>query len=350
MKPLLSRVALGCALATLMSAPVVQAQETLSIVTFGGAYEAAVNEAYLKPYTEQSGVKFSLEAYDGGLAKLAAMVQANNTSWDVIDLESNDAVAACDEGLLTRLDLAAFGDVSDFIGGSINECAVASMVWSTVFAYDTGKVASAPSAIGDFFDTQKIPGKRGLRKSPKGTLEWALLADGVDKKDVYDVLGTPAGVERAFKKLDSIKADIIWWESGSQAPQLLADGAVVMVQAYNGRIQDAVKKDGKPFAIVWDGQVYDFEWWGIPKAAKNAAKAAEFIRFASSPEVIARLSSYIPYSPPRANAQAFIDPEIAKDLPTAPQNFVNAIQADVHFWTDNFDVLNKRFQFWLTQP
>src|SRR5690606_19212494 len=116
---------------------------------------------------------------------------------------------------------------------------------STICAYDTARLATAPTQINDFFDTQKIPGKRGLRKSPKGTLEWALLADGVPKEEVYKVLGTPAGLDRAFKKLDSIKKDIIWWESGAQAPQLLADGAVVMTQAYNGRIQDAVRKDSK---------------------------------------------------------------------------------------------------------
>src|SRR5690606_29300163 len=141
-----------------------------------------------------TGVGFNLEAYDGGLAKLAAMVQANNTTWDVIDLESNDAIAGCDEGLLMKIDQASLGDTSDFIPGSISECAVASMVWSTVFAYDKSKLSTAPNLINDFFDTQKIPGKRGVRKSPKGILEWALLADGVGKEEVYPLLGTAAGV------------------------------------------------------------------------------------------------------------------------------------------------------------
>jgi len=42
-----------------------------------------------------------------------------------------------------------------------------------------------------------------------------LIADGVEPKDVYKVLGTPAGVDRAFKKLDTIKKNIVWWESGA---------------------------------------------------------------------------------------------------------------------------------------
>lgn len=323
--------------------------ETISVVTFGGAYEAAAKQAYFDPFTKETGTGFSLEAYDGGLAKLSAMVEAKNTTWDLIDLESNDAIAGCDEGLLQKLDLATLGDTSDFIPGSITPCAVATMVWSTVFAYDKTKLATAPTSMADFFDLKAFPGKRGLRKSPKATLEWALIADGVAAADVYKVLGTPAGVDRAFKKLDTIKKDIVWWEAGSQAPQLLADGAVVMVQAYNGRISNAVKEQGKPFVTVWDGQVYDFEWWGVPTGAKNGDAAKKFIAFQAKPEVLSQLSKYIAYAPPRKKAVELIDAETLKGMPTAPANFGNAVQIDVPFWTDNFDALNKRFTAWLAQ-
>ena len=326
-----------------------QAAETISVVTFGGAYETAAKKAWMEPFTKESGVGFALEAYDGGLAKLSAMVEAKNTTWDLIDLESNDAIAGCDEGLLQKLDMATLGDLNDFIPGAVSPCAVAAMVWSTVYAYDSSKLTTPPKTVADFFDTKAFPGKRGLRKSPKATLEWALLADGVPAAEVYKVLATPEGLDRAFKKLDTIKKDIVWWEAGAQAPQLLADGAVVMTQAYNGRIYDAAKKDGKPFVIVWDGQVYDFEWWGIPTGAKNAGAAAKFIAFASKPENISQLSRYIAYAPPRKSAIPLIDPAVLKDLPTAPANFGNALQIDVPFWTDNFDAINKRFTAWLAQ-
>ncbi len=335
-------------IAMLGSGPL-HADTGLSVVTYGGAFENAVQEAYFKPFSQKTGIDFNLESYDGGLAKLAAMVQAGNTTWDVIDLESTDAIAACDEGLLMTMDVSILGDTSDYIPGSISDCAVASMIWSTIFAYDKDKLANGPTHISDFFDTEKFPGKRGLRKNPKGTLEWTLLADGVSKKDVYQVLGTAEGLDRAFRKLDSIKQDIIWWESGAQAPQLLADGAVVMTQAYNGRIQDSIQKDGRPFAIVWDGQVYDFEWWGVPMGAKNAKAAFELIAYISTPEVVSRMSRYISYAPPRKKALPLIEENILKDLPTADANFNNAVQVDVNFWADNFDVINKRFQVWLAQ-
>ena len=326
-----------------------QAAETLSVVTFGGAYEAAAKKAYFEPFTQATGVGFSTESYDGGLAKLSAMEQAKNTTWDLIDLETNDAITACDEGLLQKFDKKTLGKTSDFIPGSISDCAVASMVWSTVFAYDASKLKTAPTTVADFFDLQKFPGKRGLRKSPKVSMEWALIADGVDPKDVYKVLATPAGVDRAFKKLDTIKKNIVWWESGAQAPQLLADGAVVMTQAYNGRIDDAAKKDNKPFKAVWDAQVYDFDWWGIPTGAKHADQAAKFIVSASQPKAYADLSKYIAYAPPRKDAIALVDKQRLSDLPTSPQNFKRALQINANFWADNADQINKRFQTWLTQ-
>ena len=338
------------ALAVLAFATVtVQAAETLSVVTFGGAYEAAAKKAYFEPFTQATGVNFSTESYDGGLAKLSAMEQAKNTTWDLIDLETNDAITACDEGLLMKFDRKTIGKTSDFIPGTISDCAVASMVWSTVYAYDASKLKTPPTTVNDFFDLQKFPGKRGLRKSPKVTMEWALIADGVDPKDVYKVLATPAGVDRAFKKLDTIKQNIVWWEAGAQAPQLLADGAVVMTQVYNGRIDDAAKKDNKPFKAVWDAQVYDFEWWGIPTGAKHADAAAKFIVSASQPKAYADLTKYIAYAPPRKDAIALVDKQRLADLPTAPNNFKRAVQINANFWADNADQINKRFQVWLTQ-
>jgi putative spermidine/putrescine transport system substrate-binding protein len=340
---------LGLTLAAgaLLTGPVHAA--TLSVVDFGGAYEDAAKHAYFTPFTEKTKNDFTFESYDGGIAKLQAMVQAKNTTWDLIDLETNDAITACDEGLLQKFDAKMIGDTKDFLPGAILKCAIASMVWSTVYAYDSSKMKTAPTTIADFFDVQKFPGKRGLRKSPKVAMEWALLADGVPRAELYKVLGTPAGAARAFKKLDTIKSNIVWWEAGSQAPQLLADGAVAMVMAYNGRIADAVKKDNKPFKIVWDGQVYDYEWWGVPTGAKHTKVAEEFIVFASQPQQLANLSKYIPYAPPRKDAIPLVDKARLNELPTAPDNFKNAVQINAAFWADNGDSLGKQFQTWMAK-
>ena len=95
------------------------------------------------------------------------------------------------------------------------------------------------NSINDVCDLKKFPGKRSLQKKPINNLEWALIADGVPAGEVYDVLSTEEGVQRAFKKLDTIKDSVIWWEEGAQPPQLLADKEVAFASAYNGRIFNA---------------------------------------------------------------------------------------------------------------
>ena len=325
------------------------AADSLTVVTFGGAFESAVNKAFFEPFTAKTGTAIVKEEYDGGLAKLRGMVEAGNTTWNLMDMETNDVIAGCDEGLLQKLDPKLLGDTSDFIPGAVLPCAVASMVWSTIYAYDTTKMTTAPTMIGDFFDLAKSPGKRGMRKNPKVAMEWALIADGVPVGEVYKVLGTPEGLDRAFKKLDAIKSQTVWWDAGAQAAQLLADGAVSMTMAYNGRVRVAQQQDKRPFAIVWDGQVYDYEWWAIPKGAKNDDASKAFIQYASAPDTIWKLSNFIAYAPPRKSAVPQVDKAVLPYLPLAPENFKNGLQIDAQFWADNFDSINNRFTTWLSK-
>lgn len=333
----------------------------LTVVSWGGAYTKSQVEAYHKPYIEKTGVKISSEDYGGGIAEIKAQVEAGNVTWDIVDVELSDAIRACDEGLVEPIDhsiLPAGTDgtpaVDDFLPGTLHECAVANIVWSTIYAYDKSKMGSnPPKTMADLFDTAKFPGKRGLRKGPKPNLEFALIADGVPAKDVYDVLSTPQGVDRAFAKLDSIKDDIIWWEAGAQPPQLLADGEVAMTTAYNGRIFNAVAGEGKPFEIVWDGQVLDLDLWIIPKGSKNKETALDFLKFSTGTKPLADQASYISYGPARKSSAPFVgkfhdkDIDMGPHMPTAPENLVNAVNNDAEFWADNQDQLDERFNAWL---
>ena len=337
----------------------------LTVVSWGGAYTKSQVEAYHKPWMAGTGHNIISEDYGGGIAEIKAQVESGNVSWDVVDVELSDAIRACDEGLLEPIDhsmLPAAPDgtpaAEDFLPGTLHDCAVANIVWSSVYVYDSSKVRNwnAPKTMADFFNTDSFPGKRGMRKSPKVTLEFALIADGVPVSKVYDVLGTEEGVERAFAKLDTIKDDVIWWEAGAQPPQLLADGEVIFTTAWNGRVFNAVAAEDQSFEMVWDGQIYDLDLWVIPKGSKNVDAALDFVSFSTATEQLANQASWISYGPARASSVALIggyhaDPSInmADHMPTAPANFKNALQNDFEFWADNSDELNERFNSWLAQ-
>ncbi len=337
---------IALAAATCLALPAL-AQQQITVVNFGGANANAQKKAYYEPI-EKAGIKVVPVEYNGEQAKIKAMVETRKVTWDVVEVESPDAVRGCDEGLFEKLDYARIAPKADFLPAAVTECAVGVFVWSTVMAYNGDKLKTAPASWADFFDVGKIPGKRGMRKGARYNLEFALLADGVAPADVYKVLATKAGADRAFKKLTELKPHIQWWEAGAQAPQFLVAGDVALTTVFNGRI-DAANREGRNLKIYWPGGIYDLDYWVIPKGAPNKDAAYKFIAFASQPENQAVYAQNIAYGPSNTKALARLDAKVLNDLPTSPANAKEALQFSVGFWADQGEALEKRFAAWATQ-
>ncbi|WP_239685099.1 extracellular solute-binding protein [Ventosimonas gracilis] len=265
MKPL-QPLALAAAFALVSSMAL--AQDSLTVIAFGGANGAMHKKHSVDPFERDSGIKILFDSYSGGVAEMKAQVESGNIQWDVINVEAIDLERACSEGLLESIDHSLLPPGADgtpaeddFVQGMLqSDCTVDTDIFSTVYAYNKDTIGKVvPTTIADLFDSAKIPGKRALRKRPQINLEWALMADGVPFDQVYKVLATDEGQKRAFAKLDTIKKDVVWFDSWSQAPQLLNDGGAVMVQSANGRFYDAIRNDKRPFVIIWDGHLYDTE-------------------------------------------------------------------------------------------
>ncbi|SAK87766.1 spermidine/putrescine ABC transporter periplasmic spermidine/putrescine-binding protein [Caballeronia hypogeia] len=332
------------------------AQQSITVTSWGGAIAAAQQKAMQDPFTAKTGIKVIPEDYDGGLAEIQSQVKTGNVKWDVVNVEAFDALKGCDEGLFEKIGFSKLppGDdgvpaSKDFAKGLMSECGVPTDLYANVLAYDKAKFgANGPKTINDFFDLGKYPGKRALRKAPGVALEWALMADGVAPADLYKTLATPAGLDRAFKKLDTIKPQLVWWTAGAQPPQLLASGEVVMTSVYNGRIYDANVKDKRNFAIVWDGQVQIPEGWVVLKNGKKTAAALDFVRFATGTQPLAAQANIIPYAPPRTSALNNVTGATKSSLPNAGQSG-RAVVSNAEFWSDNGDDINKRFSAWLAK-
>lgn len=326
------------------------ADEQLTIVSWGGSLQMSERKAYFEPFSKATGIKVTEDQYSGEIAKVRTMVESKAVSWDVVDSSGRQAIQMCADGLVETIDWKRLGlDRTKFMTGDQQDCGVPSLASATVIAYDKDRLANGPKTIADLFDTKKFPGTRGLNKTPVGNLEWTLVADGVPIKDVYKLLRTPEGVDRAFKKLDTIKKDVVWWTSGAQPPQLLADGQVIMTSVWNGRINDAVKNSGKHFEIMWDAEQLSWNAWVIPKGTPRLDSAYKFIAFAGSPQAQADLTQYIPYAPGNKEATALIDTAILPHVPTAPEHMANAQPMDNAFWAEKGDELNQRFTAWLAK-
>ncbi len=355
------RLNLLLASSALVAAGSLASAQEVTVMGWGGAYSQSQIEAYHKPFTAESGIKVNSVDADNPATPIKAQVEAGNVTVDVASVEYADAVRLCDEGLLEEIDASTLTPApdgtpatEDFLESALTDCLVSTDVFSTIFAYDASRFPDAkPTTLADFFDTEKFPGKRGVKKGAKATLEMALMGDGVPADEVYAMLETPEGLDRAFAKLDTIKDDIVWWEAGAQPPQLLADGEVAMTLAWNGRIFNAAVAEGKPFEVVWDGQVYELEGWVIPKGAPNMEEAMQFIAFSTGTEPLANAAEWISYGPPRKSSAPLVGmyqdgkTEMAPHLPTSEANLGNALLSNYEFWVDRDSELNERFNAWL---
>ena len=332
-------------------------QKDLTVVSWGGSYTRSQMLAYVKPFREKSNEWVVMETYNGGLKEIREQVETENVVWDVVDFELSDLVRGCREGLLEKIDHSTLpaGDdgasaKEDFIPGAFTECGIGQSVWATVVAYDNNSVgADRPTQLADFFNVVKFPGKRGLRRDPRVIMEWALMADGVEPGKVYDTLETEEGQQRAFSVLDKIRTSIVWWATGSEPVELLNSGAVVMTSVWNGRMFRPIVEQGKDYTILWDGQIWDIDSWGIPKGTYNLKKALDFIYFATSSSQLAEQTKYISYGPARKSSMVLVDDAVKSMLPTSSENMVNALQSNAEWWATHQAELSTKFEQWLAK-
>ena len=340
----------------------------MTIVSWGGAYERSQQEAYSIPYNAmhpELTITWD-QSSNEAVAKLRAMNEAGNITWDLVDVVAADGIRLCDEGLVIEYDpeeLLAEGDdgssaEDDFGDLIVSDCFIPQIVYSTTFGYRTDMVGDTPpTEVCAVFDLEAYPGKRALEKRPINNMEWALYCDGVAKDDIYDVLETSEGQDRALAKLDTIKDQVIWWSAGADTPQLLADGEVVMGSTYNGRLFSVIEEQDQPVAMLWDMQVFDMDGWVIPAGLSDEklARVKDFVFFATDTQRLADQAKWISYGParnssaPLVSTHADLGIDMAPHMPTDPANAANTLLYNYEFWADYRDDIDAKFQSWLVQ-
>ncbi|MBP9183039.1 MAG: ABC transporter substrate-binding protein [Fuscovulum sp.] len=344
------RMALAAGTAALaLAAGAAQARD-LTIVSFGGTFQDAQRELFFQPFAEKLGKPVLDEAWEGGYGVLQSKVKAGQPNWDVVQVEAEELALGCADGIFEKLDWEKLGGQDSYIPGGASDCGAGHIVWSVAIAYDGNKLTEAqPQSWADFWDVEKFPGKRGLRKTAKYALEAALMADGVAKEDVYATLATPEGVDRAFAKLDALREHIVWWEAGAQPLSMLQTGDVVMSSVYNGRITGLNQTEGTNMKLVWNESIYAVDSFVVLAGAENKDAGMDFIAFANAPENLSKLPAKIAYGLPVKAAADMIAPELGVNLPTQADNLAVSLNLDVNYWVDNSEELTERFNAWVAQ-
>jgi putative spermidine/putrescine transport system substrate-binding protein len=319
-------------------APPRQEGVTLTLAAQGGEYQEAIKRAWEDPYTALTGVEF-VNDENSSNATVRAQVESGQVTWDVVDTGSDFGLDAhkallepLDYGLIPRDEMNPDLRPTDY--------RVPVMTYGTVLAVNTDETGGRmPAGWADFFDTSAFPGKRGVWDYPAGGIfETALMADGVAPAELY-----PLDLERATAKLDAIKDDVVFWDSGAESRELIGSGEVAMSMMWNGRTWNAIHQDNRPVEIQWNQQILSADHFVVPKGSPNREAAMRFIAWVVCAENNPALSKYIPYGPTNVNSEP--DPAMAQDLPV---NHVDANTAyfDDAYLVDNLDEIDAAWQEW----
>lgn len=330
----MKRLLLGGVAAILMGTgtTAVQADE-LVFASWGGAYQDAIEKAWIEPFMEETGIDV-IQDTEPEIARIRAMVETGTVEWDVVTGGGSTLMRGVQQGLFEPI-TGEMVDQSAVLDDAKNPYGVPSEIFSTVIGYSTEAFPDGgPRTFADFWDTERFPGMRSLPDRAATVLEAALLADGVAPGEVYDVLGTDEGFERALDKVRELKDNVaVWWSSGAQPVQALGSGEAVMALGWNGRFQAGID-EGLPIEMSWDDAIAQVGFFMMPKGAPNREAALEFLNYIARPEVQARFSEYVAYGPTTPGAWEYIDEERAARLPSTPERIEDALFLDISWWAD----------------
>ena len=305
------------------------------VASWGGSFQDAQRETMFKPFEEETGIKL-IEATGPSLAKIKAMVESGNTEWDVSGIVPGDLLVLARNGLAEELDYENyFQDMMEHIVPEVvHPHGIGNFFYTKVIAYSTEAFTADhhPMSWADVWDVDKFPGPRMIDAGDwvVPPLEYALLADGVSPENLY-----PLDMERAYESIGKLQPHVAKFATASaMPPQALVDGEVVVAAATLGRIVKLMK-DGAPVDYVWNQGLIQFDYWMIPKGAKNYENAMKFIEFATRPEIQAALVKIQPLGP--VNLQSFdhLTEAEGRALPSHPDNLKQQVFLSADFWASS---------------
>jgi putative spermidine/putrescine transport system substrate-binding protein len=299
------------------------------IAEFGGAYSQSVRDFFAEPFSKQTG--YDARVVDMGdfgtvVAKIEAMVKADNTQWDAIELlgtQANELVARRGVEILPadlrrRLQRA-------LTPGAVSPWGVAISSFTELIACNRTTAERCPRTPAEFFDTQRFPGRRAIGKDDwLNNCALALEADGVPPKRLF-----PMDIARCLRKMRTIKGRIaVFYSTADQMQQLFRDREIDIALGPDGRLWNLVN-EGMKLSLSYRGALYQSDYFVVIKGAKNRPGALSFLSwYATHPRAQARFAVARVYGMPNRSAYRYIPRSVARKLVDFPANKKQTTPAD----------------------
>lgn len=336
---------IAAGLVPLMAAGAASAEE-LTIAGFGGKVQEDLASTLWIPAAEAAGIALRQESHDG-IAGVRVQVQSGSPGWDVAHLGADVCAVGAREGLFEPLDYGVI-DASGVPDASKGEDWVSINAYSVVLAYRTDVYGdNPPKNWVDFWDVEGFPGRRSLGVYPQEMMEIGLLGAGVARDAVY-----PMDIEDAVDSLAKIQPHIdVWWTSGAQSAQLIADGEVDMLAIWGSRVTGVIA-NGAPVAYTYQDGILGTGCLAILKGSDNVEAAQKFIAGVVSPEMQAHIPEKMPYYGP-ANLDAFqhttASQEVIDASNTSPENAGRQLILDVTWWAEHAPEVQEEYRMMMVQ-
>lgn len=329
----------------------VHAQDkTLVVTTAGGQAEAIQRKYFFDPFEKETGIKVVTvgTAVADRNAKFVAMNKTGNVEWDMMFVDEITS-------LQLREYLASPGPNCERVPNAkvlgvdraCREMGVVSTLSCICLTYPTGPGETPMKTWADFFDLKKFPGPRGLPSisAPWDVMAIALIADGVAPDKLY-----PLDVDRALKKLDTIKSDVaVWWKNGAQTEQMMRSGEVKYAAMWDTRA-GPLRAGGMPIDQTWYRAVMQTQIWVVANKASHQEAAWKFINFyLTRPEAHAGFTRELQLATGNKAALDMMSPELKAKSFANPENAASVIEVDADWILKNRDVLVSRWNTWLGQ-
>lgn len=321
-------------------------EKPVTAFVFGGSWKRAITEAAGNPFMQKTGIPIRYQD-PYSWPKLRAMHEAKAQQIDCASVQGTEVILAGRLGMARPLDWTLIDRSALDPQQLTRPYAISGYSLSMVLCYNkkTWPGAGHPQSWADFWNVEKFPGRRAMRRDAQWTIEVASMVDGDRGASHY-----PINLDRAFQNLDRIKPHIkTWWSDNSQAQALMERQEVDVMAAMDGRANDAITHSGAPFEIVWNQQIStgNGQGWIVLQGAPNPAGAMKFLDIVGRPEALATFARLLYYAPLNPKAYDLIDPAFARRLSSYPANEKTAHHVNYDWWADNIIPVQRRFERWL---
>ena len=306
-----AKMFLGVSALSLMASAAVAQEKTLTINSFGGAYEEAHRACIITPFEQETGAKVEIVTAYSADAFAQVRAQKDAPQFDIIHFSGGQEIVAASEGLLAPIDAAKvpnLANVYDFAKANVAKGeGPAYSIAAIGMIYNTEKAPSAPTKWTDIMDPAFAEHLVLTDISNGYGMLGFLMINQVNGGTLEDI---QPGLDAVTKLLEA-GAIIV-----SKSPEIQQEFAQndAWLAPYASDYGYTLRKAGLPAGFVQgeEGTPASLITVNMVANRPNEDLALKFIDISVSPEAQQCFADALRYSP--TNSKAELSAEVAADV------------------------------------